>query len=88
MILCYLCHYCYYYRYCHHHPLRLHHRLWEELVVLDPADEDAHVALIRRSLDDGDRPGALRQYERLERALASELGLRPGRAAQALHASA
>ena len=59
---------------------------WEELVALDPADEEAHLALIRRSIEDGDRPGALRQYERLERALASELGLKPGRAAQALRA--
>lgn len=59
---------------------------WEELVALDPADEEAHVALIRRSIEAGDHPGALRQYERLERALASELGLRPGPAAQALRA--
>jgi len=57
---------------------------WEQLVALDPADEDAQVALIRRSLEEGDRPGALRQYERLERALAAELGLKPGREAQAL----
>ena len=69
----------------HRELLRLTGR-WDELVVLDPTDEDAHLALIRRSLEDGDRPGALRQYERLERALASELGLKPGRAAQALRA--
>jgi DNA-binding SARP family transcriptional activator/tetratricopeptide (TPR) repeat protein len=67
----------------HRDLLRLAER-WEELVAVDPADEDAHVALIRRSLEEGDRPGALRQYERLERALAAELGLKPGRAAQAL----
>ena len=67
----------------HRELLRLAGR-WEQLVAVDPADEDAHVALIRRSLEEGDRPGALRQYERLERALAAELGLKPGRAAQGL----
>ena len=30
---------------------------WEELVALDPADEEAHVALIRRSIEAGDRLG-------------------------------
>jgi tetratricopeptide (TPR) repeat protein len=69
----------------HRELLRLTGR-WEELVALDPTDEDAHVALIRRSIEASDHPGALRQYERLERALAAELGLKPGRAAQALRA--
>ena len=59
---------------------------WEDLARADPADEEASVALARRLADDGDRRGALRQLERLERALRSELGVTPGRAVAALRA--
>jgi DNA-binding SARP family transcriptional activator len=61
---------------------------WSDLVALDPADEDAHVGLMRSYLDAGDRRGALRQYERLDRALRSELGVGPGDEAQALRSLA
>jgi DNA-binding SARP family transcriptional activator/tetratricopeptide (TPR) repeat protein len=50
---------------------------WEELVTLDPTDERAHVGLMRSLRHQGDLHGALRQYERLERALGHELGVAP-----------
>ena len=57
---------------------------WEALIELDPSDELAHLALMRRHVADGDRHAALRQFERLTRALHRELGVRPGREAVAL----
>jgi len=57
---------------------------WEDLARTDPADEEASLALARRLADRGDRRGALRQLERLERALRSELGVTPGRAVVSL----
>ena len=38
-----------------------------DLALADPADEDASLALARQLADSGDRRGALRQLERLER---------------------
>ena len=52
---------------------------WEELVDLDPGDEQAHVELMRRYADGGDRHAGLRQFERLDRALRRELGVGTGR---------
>ena len=43
-----------------------------------PGDEEAHVALMARFADAGDRYQALRQYDRLDRTLRAELGVRPG----------
>ena len=63
--------------------LRLDER-WDELVELDPSDEQAHVALMRRHVANGDHHGALRQFERLDRRLRTELGVGPGREAVAL----
>jgi DNA-binding SARP family transcriptional activator len=57
---------------------------WDDLVVADPTDELAHVALMRALRSRGDLHGALRQYERLERALGHELGVAPGPAATQL----
>jgi len=57
---------------------------WADLARTDPADEDASLALARRLADGGDRRGALRQLERLERALRGELGVGPGPAVAAL----
>ena len=51
---------------------------------IEPADEQAHLALITRLARSGDRRGALRQFERLELALRRELGVRPSREAVAL----
>ena len=72
-------------------PLRLRHldllRLtgrWEEIVDLEPGDEQAHVELMRRYDTAGDRHAGLRQFERLDRALRRELGVAPGVEACAL----
>jgi DNA-binding SARP family transcriptional activator/tetratricopeptide (TPR) repeat protein len=72
-------------------PLRLRHldllRLtgrWDELAELDPGDEQAHVELMRRYAEAGDRHAALRHFERLDRTLRRELGVAPGAEATAL----
>lgn len=67
--------------------LRLAER-WEELVVLEPGDEHAHLELMRRHLMAGDRHAALRQFERLDRALRQELGVTPSDEAMRLRARA
>ncbi len=54
---------------------------WDQVLVADPADEEAHLALMRRHVRDGDRSAALRQFERMDRALRSELGVGPSPAA-------
>lgn len=61
---------------------------WRTLIELDPIDEEAHVALMRDALDQGDRAGAIRRYDQLVDVLAAELGVRPGPAAVALHQAA
>jgi DNA-binding SARP family transcriptional activator len=59
---------------------------WAELARIEPTDEEASLAVARRLADDSDRRGALRQLERLERALRGELGVRPGPEVAALRA--
>jgi DNA-binding SARP family transcriptional activator/tetratricopeptide (TPR) repeat protein len=59
------------------------HGLWEEVLREDPADEEAHRALMRRRAADGDRPGAARQFRLLREAL-SRLGLEPSEKTLAL----
>lgn len=71
----------------HRQVLRLAER-WEELVVLDPGDEHAHLELMRRHLMAGDRHAALRQFERLDRALRHELGVAPSDEAMRLRVRA
>jgi DNA-binding SARP family transcriptional activator len=51
---------------------------WEELLAMDPANEEAHVELLREAVVAGDRANGLRCYARMERVLESELGLAPG----------
>jgi DNA-binding SARP family transcriptional activator len=63
--------------------LRLDGR-WELVAELDPADEHAHLALMRRHAANGDRHAALRQFDRLDRALRTGLGVGPGPEATAL----
>src|ERR687892_638453 len=58
---------------------------WEDLLAEDPADEDAHVALMMRHIEKGDHRAALRQFERMDAALRRELGVGPGRRAVAVH---
>jgi DNA-binding SARP family transcriptional activator/tetratricopeptide (TPR) repeat protein len=57
---------------------------WEDLLVEDPADEDAHVALMTQHVEAGDHRAALRQFERMNAALRRELGVGPGQRALAV----
>jgi DNA-binding SARP family transcriptional activator/tetratricopeptide (TPR) repeat protein len=57
--------------------------LWEEVLREDAADEEAHRALIRRSVARGDRPAAARQF-RLLRDELSRLGAEPSEETLAL----
>ena len=57
---------------------------WEDLLVEDPADEDAHVALMTQHVEAGDHRAALRQFERMDAALRRELGVGPGQRALAV----
>jgi DNA-binding SARP family transcriptional activator len=50
---------------------------WEAVADADPADEAAHLAVIRSLARAGNRRSALRQFERLERGLRRELGVAP-----------
>ena len=59
---------------------------WEDLARADPIDEESNLRIARRLADSGDRRGALRQLERLERALRGELGVIPGPAVASLRA--
>ncbi|MFC5179352.1 ATP-binding protein [Nocardioides taihuensis] len=59
-------------------------RRWRDLLAADPADEAAHLEVMREHLGRGDRMAALRQFERLDRVLRQELGVTPGPAAIAL----
>jgi DNA-binding SARP family transcriptional activator/tetratricopeptide (TPR) repeat protein len=57
---------------------------WEALLHEEPADEQAHLALMRACADRGDARGALRQFERMDQALRRELGTVPSAAARQL----
>ncbi|WP_448811870.1 alpha/beta fold hydrolase [Agromyces bauzanensis] len=67
-----------------HRDLLLRAGRFEQLVAIDPTDEDAHVAIMRARLEAGDRSGALRQYDLLARTLETEFGLGPSAEARAL----
>ena len=54
---------------------------WEAVLAVEPADEEAHLELMRSSAARGQRIATLRQFERLERALSDELGVSPSREA-------
>jgi DNA-binding SARP family transcriptional activator len=51
---------------------------WDELLELDPTDEQVHVALMQALLAAGDHPAVLRQFDRLDSTLRRELGVGPG----------
>jgi DNA-binding SARP family transcriptional activator/tetratricopeptide (TPR) repeat protein len=53
-------------------------RRWAQLADFDPTHEEAQLELMRSYAAHGDRRAALRQYERLDRALHQELGVAPG----------
>lgn len=61
---------------------------WDDVVKADPADEEAHRALMVRALDAGDRQGAIRQFERLCRRLRADLGVGPEAATVAVYEEA
>lgn len=58
---------------------------WERVLELDPTDEEAHRALIRRHLDAGNRREAIRQFERLRDALREHIGVGPDPVTVALY---
>jgi DNA-binding SARP family transcriptional activator/pimeloyl-ACP methyl ester carboxylesterase len=59
---------------------------WREILELDPADEAAHLEVMRELARSGDSRGALGQYERMAHALRRELGTDPGPDARKLRA--
>ncbi len=59
--------------------------LWERVLDIDPADEEAHRALMQRAIDAGDRRAAVRQFERLRDYLRADLGVGPDRTSVALY---
>ncbi len=59
-------------------------RRWQDLLRLDPANEEAHVELLREAVASGDRTNGLRRFVLMERALGAEFGISPGREATAL----
>ena len=59
---------------------------WREVLELDPVDEVSHLELMRELARNGDRRGALGQFERLAHALRRELGTDPGPEARKLRA--
>jgi pimeloyl-ACP methyl ester carboxylesterase len=61
---------------------------WADVLASDPTDEVAHVALMRTSVERGDRAGALAQYQRLAATLEDELGVDPGPEAEAVRDAA
>ncbi len=58
---------------------------WERLVELEPTDEPAYRELMRRELEQGSRPAAIRWYGRLRTALRRELRMSPSPDTQALY---
>jgi DNA-binding SARP family transcriptional activator len=50
---------------------------WDQVLEIDPADEDAHRALINEALENGDRTRAVRQFEMLRQRLRIDLGMGP-----------
>ena len=59
--------------------------LWERVLEVEPADEEAHRAMMERALASGDRIGAIRQFERLRQRLRIDIGLGPDEASVALY---
>jgi DNA-binding SARP family transcriptional activator/tetratricopeptide (TPR) repeat protein len=73
------------------HRIRIQHeqllrgaRRWTDLLRLEPADEQAHLELLREAVAAGDRTAALRQFDSMQREMHGRLGVGPGREAVAL----
>jgi DNA-binding SARP family transcriptional activator/tetratricopeptide (TPR) repeat protein len=58
---------------------------WERLAEAEPTDEPAHRELMRRALENGNRPAAIRWYSRLRTALRQALGVSPDPETHALY---
>ncbi|GAB88734.1 ATP-binding protein [Gordonia rhizosphera] len=58
---------------------------WERLLEVDPTDEPAYRALMRRAIEVGNRHAAIRWYGRARTVLGRELGVRPDRATHELY---
>ena len=50
---------------------------WHQALAVDAADESAHLALVQRYAERGDRAAALRQLDQLDRVMRHDLGLEP-----------
>jgi DNA-binding SARP family transcriptional activator/pimeloyl-ACP methyl ester carboxylesterase len=50
---------------------------WDDVLSIEPADERAHLAKMRRFVAAGDHAAAIRQYELIESVLRDELGTSP-----------
>jgi DNA-binding SARP family transcriptional activator len=61
---------------------------WERILEIDPADEEAHRALMQRAINAGDRSAAIRQFERLRDRLRTDLGIGPDRASVGVYEQA
>src|SRR5438132_13306150 len=60
-------------------------RLWEQLIEVDPADEEAPRNLMQAALDAGNRGEVIRLFRRLREHLRVDLGLSPSPATIALY---
>ena len=63
-------------------------RLWQDLIAVDPADEEAQCALMQAALDAGNRTQTIRLFDQLRERLHISLGLGPSAAAVALYEKA
>jgi DNA-binding SARP family transcriptional activator len=61
---------------------------WEELLEVDPTEEEAYRALMQRAIDAGDRSAAIRQFERLRDRLRADLGIGPDKASVTVYEQA
>lgn len=62
--------------------------LWDRALAIDPADEEAHRALMNHAMERGDRTAAIRQFEKLRARLRIDLGMSPDRDSVALYEQA
>ncbi|MET2830861.1 BTAD domain-containing putative transcriptional regulator [Mesorhizobium shangrilense] len=53
-------------------------KLWQRLIAMDPADEQAQCALMQSALDAGNRAEAIRLFNQLSECLRIDLGVGPG----------
>lgn len=62
--------------------------LWDEVLAIDPGDEEAHRGRMNRALDVGDRQAALREFQQLREHLRADLGVGPSAASMAVYEKA